>query len=108
MPKLVEQVEAFFNSAKTAIDADLEAGWAELKPAISALGSTVLAQVATAAETLIMNPSTVGFAEALASVIGQLPADAKVLETAVAGALAAQVAKSMAVPATPPAPAPAA
>lgn len=95
MPKLVQVVETFFEGAEATIEADLAAAWAELKPAITALGKTVLGQVAVAAEALIANPTTVGFASALASIVGQLPADAKVLETAIAGALAAQVAKVM-------------
>lgn len=99
MPNLVQDVESFFSKAVSTIEADLEAGWTELKPAIMALGSTVLSQVGTAAVSLVQNPTTVGFTDALASIIGQLPADAKVLETAVAGALSAQVAKLMAAPA---------
>ena len=95
MPKLVQVVEQFFEGAASTIEADLEAGWAELKPAITALGKTVLGQVAAAAETLLANPSATGFADALASIVGQLPADAKTLETALAGALATQVAKLM-------------
>ena len=106
MPKLVQEVEAFFAKAITDVEAALEADWAELKPAIIALSKTVESQVIVAAEALIQNPTTVGFTEALASVVAQLPADAKIIETAVAGLLATKVsglmtAAAVATPATP-------
>lgn len=92
MPKLVQEVEAFFTKAEVAVVAELEADWAELKPAIMALSKTIEGQVLTAATALVQNPTGVGFAEALASIVGQLPADAKMIETAIAGMLAAKIA----------------
>lgn len=104
MPKLKDEVIAFFDKAEVTIEADLEAGWVELKPAIIAIDKTLLAQIGQAAITVVMNPTTVGFTEALASIVAQLPSDAKILQTAVAGALAAHIAAKMAAPApTPPA-----
>lgn len=103
MPKLLVEVETFLKSEVTAVEADLEAGWVELKPAISALGKTILGQVLAAAESLVMNPTSVGFAAALASVVAQLPADATVLETAIAGAISTKVAQLKAAPVVTPA-----
>lgn len=100
MTTALAKVEAYLATVEKDVAADLEAAWAELKPAVLALGKTVLGQILTAAETYVATGGN--FADALASIVTQLPGDAKQLESIIAGALAAQVAKlSAAPPATP-------
>src|SRR5579862_7070032 len=75
------------------LEADIEAwaeeAWAAVKPNIKALGLTVLSQIETAAVTFVTSGGN--FADALASVVGQLPGDAKALEAIVANVLSAQI-----------------
>lgn len=101
MPKLVQEVESLLSKGVTAIETEIEADWAELKPAIVALGKSVEAQALQAAETLV---STGGnFGEAIGVLVASLPSDELALQTAVAGLLAGKVATIKA--ATPTAPA---
>lgn len=80
------------------IESDIETwaeeAWAVIKPQIKALGLTVLSQAETAAETFVTSGGN--FADALASVVGQLPGDAKALEAIVANVLSAQIVKTQA------------
>ena len=80
------------------VESDIEAwadeAWAVVKPQITALGLTVLSQVEAAAETFVTSGGN--FADALASVVGQLPGDAKALETIVANVLSATNVKTQA------------
>lgn len=99
MTTALARVEAYLATIGKDIEVDLEAAWAELKPAIGALGKTILGQILTAAETYVTSGGN--FADFLASIVGQLPGDAKALESIIAGALSAQVAKLQAAPATP-------
>ena len=98
MPKLVQEVEAFFAAAVSTIEADLEAGWVELKPAILAVGQTVLSQVETAVATYIAGGFKGKIKDVVASVTDQLRADASSVEVAVAGLIAAKIAAAKAVP----------
>lgn len=97
MPKLVAEVEAFFSSEVTAIETELEADWAELKPAAIALGKSVEGMVLTAAQTFITSGGN--FAEALASVTTQIPGIVSSVEAAAAGLLSLKIATLKATPA---------
>ncbi len=99
MTTALQRVENYLGSAEQALVADVEAAWAELKPAIIALGKTIGGQILTAAETYVTSGGN--FADALAVVVAQLPGDAKSLESVIAGALSAQVAKLSAAPPPP-------
>jgi hypothetical protein len=90
MPKLIQELETWGETELAAAEAALDAAWVSLKPQILALGQTVLGQVLTAAETFVETGGN--YADAIAVVVAQLPADAKNLEAAVGGAVAAQVA----------------
>ena len=98
MPKLVAEVEAFFSSEVTAIETELEADWAELKPAAIALGKSVEGMVLTAAQTFITSGGD--FGKALASVTAQIPGIVSSVEAAVAGLLSLKIATLKATPAT--------
>ena len=104
MPKLVQDVEAFFSGTVTAIETELEADWAELKPAAVALGKTIEADVLTAAQVCVTSGGN--FAAALGSVTSQIPSLTASVEAAIGGMLALKIASVKA--ATPAAPAPAA
>ena len=99
MTTALQKVQNYLSTIETDVAADLKAAWAELEPAVEALGKTILGQILTAAETYVASGGN--FADALASIIGQLPGDAKALESIVAGALSAQIAKLSAAPAAP-------
>lgn len=109
MPKVIQALETWAEDELAVVEADLEAMWQNLKPEILALGKTVLSQVAQAAEEFVSTGGNI--TDAVAVIVAQLPADANVLQTAVAGAIATQVSSlsgaatiTPAVPPTPPAP----
>ena len=60
MPKLVAEVEAFFSSEATVIETELEADWAELKPAAIAWARASEGMVLTAAQTFITSGGDFG------------------------------------------------
>ena len=91
MTTSLQRVEAYLGTIEKEVVLDLETAWAELKPAIEALGKTILGQVLTAAETYVTSGGN--FADFIASIVTQVPGDAKAIESIIAGALSAQVAK---------------
>lgn len=100
MTTAIQRVEAVLAKIEGEVVADLKDGWNELEPAAAALGKTILGQILTAGEAYITSGGN--FADFLASIMSQLPADAKAIESIIAGALSAQVAKlQAAAPATP-------
>jgi hypothetical protein len=80
------------------VEADLEAWaeetWAVVKPLATNLGLTVLSQIETAAEVFVTTGGN--FADALASLMGSLPADVKAGEAIVANVLSATIVKTQA------------
>jgi hypothetical protein len=99
---IIREVEAWLESEKTAIENALEAEWTSLKPQVLNLGQTILGQVWQAASTYV---STGGnYADALASIVAQVPADIAAAEHIIATALSGAVQSlTTATPATPPA-----
>ena len=77
---------------KTDIENWAEETWAVVKPEVVALGQTALSQIETAAETFVTTGGN--FPEALATVIGALPADIKAGEAIVANVLSAMIVKA--------------
>ena len=92
MTSVVQQIE-------TAIETWAEEAWAIVKPEVVGLGQTVLSQVETAAEVFVTNLTSgapVAFADALASIVTQLPADIKAGEAIIANVLSASIVKAQA------------
>lgn len=79
---------------ETAVEDWAEEAWAIVKPEVIALGATVLSQVEQAAETFVTSGGN--FTDALASIVGQLPADLKAGEAIIANVLSASIVKAQA------------
>lgn len=90
MPKLVQEVEAFFSKALVTFKAEVAADWAELEPALAAIGKTVEGDVLVAAQIFVSSGGN--FVQALGSITSQIPAIESSVEAAIAGLLALKIA----------------